>query len=62
MSASIDFSDNVINVHDLTHFNQITSIAKTKGATLFAIDIQVRVCSVLWDSVSQVTLCDTVDM
>ncbi|XP_022091314.1 vam6/Vps39-like protein [Acanthaster planci] len=36
----ISLSDAVINVHDLNHFSQITSIAKTKGATLFAIDLQ----------------------
>ncbi|XP_072024948.1 vam6/Vps39-like protein [Amphiura filiformis] len=36
----ISLSDNVINVHDLAQFNQITSIGKTRGATLFSIDLQ----------------------
>ncbi|XP_033637094.1 vam6/Vps39-like protein isoform X1 [Asterias rubens] len=36
----ISLSDTIINVHDLNQFSHITSIAKTKGATLFAIDLQ----------------------
>ncbi|XP_041353642.1 vam6/Vps39-like protein [Gigantopelta aegis] len=36
----ISLSDNVISVHDLTTFNLVTCVARTKGATLFAIDVQ----------------------
>ena len=35
-------SDGIISVHDLTVFAQITTITKTRGASLFAIDLQVR--------------------
>ncbi|PVD26341.1 hypothetical protein C0Q70_14012 [Pomacea canaliculata] len=38
----ISLSDNVISVHDLTTFNLITCVNKTKGATLFAVDCQPR--------------------
>lgn len=34
----ISLSDNVISVHDLVTFNLITTVNKTKGATLFAVD------------------------
>ncbi|KAK7104918.1 vam6/Vps39-like protein [Littorina saxatilis] len=34
----ISLSDNVISVHDLVTFNSITTVHKTKGATLFAVD------------------------
>lgn len=37
----ISLSDNVISVHDLSVYTQITCINKTRGATLFAIDLQV---------------------
>ncbi|RUS79603.1 hypothetical protein EGW08_012628 [Elysia chlorotica] len=36
----ISLSDNVISVHDLTSFNLITCVQKTKGASLFAVDVQ----------------------
>ncbi|XP_074662539.1 vam6/Vps39-like protein isoform X2 [Tubulanus polymorphus] len=36
----ISLSDNQINVHDLTVYAQITTIPRTKGANLFAIDLQ----------------------
>ncbi|XP_059173340.1 vam6/Vps39-like protein [Physella acuta] len=36
----ISLSDNVISVHDLTTFTLITCVNKTKGANLFAIDVQ----------------------
>lgn len=35
--------DGVVSVHDLTVFAQITTIYKTRGATLFAIDLQVGI-------------------
>ncbi|XP_055878560.1 vam6/Vps39-like protein [Biomphalaria glabrata] len=38
----ISLSDNVISVHDLTNFQQICCVQKTKGATLFAVDVQKR--------------------
>ncbi|KAJ8308553.1 hypothetical protein KUTeg_013427 [Tegillarca granosa] len=37
----ISLSDNVVSVHDLATFGLITCLNKTKGATLFAIDVQV---------------------
>ncbi|XP_071480649.1 vam6/Vps39-like protein [Diadema antillarum] len=40
MQIVISLSDAVINVHELNHFTPITSIAKTKGATLFSTDMQ----------------------
>ncbi|XP_069116960.1 vam6/Vps39-like protein isoform X1 [Argopecten irradians] len=36
----ISLSDNIINVHELSTFGQITCLSKTKGATLFAIGVQ----------------------
>ncbi|XP_070577538.1 vam6/Vps39-like protein [Ptychodera flava] len=36
----ISLSDNVISVHDLTGYSMITTLTKTRGATLFAIDLQ----------------------
>lgn len=36
----ISLSDNVISVHDLTNFSLITTVQKTKGATLFATDVR----------------------
>ncbi|GFS19211.1 vam6/Vps39-like protein [Elysia marginata] len=36
----ISLSDNVISVHDLVSFNLITCVHKTKGASLFAVDVQ----------------------
>ncbi|XP_005090680.1 vam6/Vps39-like protein [Aplysia californica] len=38
----ISLSDNVISVHDLTSLTLITCVSKTKGATLFAIDVKKR--------------------
>ncbi|CAG5133152.1 unnamed protein product, partial [Candidula unifasciata] len=38
----ISLSDNVISVHDLTTFSLVTCVNKTKGANLFAIDVQKR--------------------
>lgn len=38
----ISLSDNVISVHDLVSFNLITCVHKTKGASLFAVDVQKR--------------------
>lgn len=34
----ISLTDNIISVHDLLTFNFICTVAKTKGATLFAVD------------------------
>ncbi|XP_060583141.1 vam6/Vps39-like protein [Ruditapes philippinarum] len=39
----ISLSDNVVSVHDLTTFNLITTLTKTKGATLFAADVETLV-------------------
>ncbi|XP_006825770.1 vam6/Vps39-like protein [Saccoglossus kowalevskii] len=36
----ISLSDNVISVHDLTGYSHITALNKTRGATLFAVDLQ----------------------
>ncbi|XP_078466273.1 vam6/Vps39-like protein [Lampetra fluviatilis] len=36
----ISLSDNVVCVHDLTTFQTITTVNKTKGATLFSCDVQ----------------------
>ncbi|XP_064600177.1 vam6/Vps39-like protein [Liolophura sinensis] len=36
----ISLSDNVISVHDLQSFTQITCVSKTRGATLFSADLQ----------------------
>ncbi|XP_077997895.1 vam6/Vps39-like protein [Glandiceps talaboti] len=36
----ISLSDNVISVHDLTGYSLITTINKTRGATLFAVDVK----------------------
>ncbi|XP_071079249.1 vam6/Vps39-like protein isoform X1 [Haliotis cracherodii] len=36
----ISLSDNVISVHDLQSFGLVTCVSKTKGATLFATDVQ----------------------
>ncbi|XP_064621475.1 vam6/Vps39-like protein [Lineus longissimus] len=36
----ISLSDNQISVHDLSVFAQITTLTKTKGATLFSIDLK----------------------
>ncbi|KAL3874849.1 hypothetical protein ACJMK2_037811 [Sinanodonta woodiana] len=36
----ISLSDYVVSVHDLSTFGQIVSLAKTKGATLFEVDLQ----------------------
>lgn len=38
----ISLSDNVVSVHDLMTFNLINCINKTKGANLFAIDVQTQ--------------------
>jgi hypothetical protein len=38
----ISLSDNVISVHDLTTFTLVTCVNKTKGANLFAVDVQKR--------------------
>ncbi|XP_076463553.1 vam6/Vps39-like protein [Babylonia areolata] len=38
----ISLSDNVISVHDLMTFNLITTVNKTKGATIFAVDCKPR--------------------
>ena len=35
------FADNIVSVHDLTTFGLITVLNKTKGASLFAVDVQV---------------------
>ncbi|KAJ8045113.1 Vam6/Vps39-like protein [Holothuria leucospilota] len=35
----ISLSDNIIHVHEMSHFTEMFSIAKTKGASLFATDI-----------------------
>ena len=35
------FVDNVVNVHDLEVFNQVTSLTNSRGATVFAVDAQV---------------------
>lgn len=39
------FLDNLIQVHDLNaiHFTTIDQVAKTKGATFFAININVNI-------------------
>jgi len=34
------FADSVVSVHDLTVFAQITCLTKSRGATLFAVDLQ----------------------
>ena len=39
----ISIVDNVVSVHDLTTFGIITTLTKTKGATLFAVDQQVKI-------------------
>ncbi|KAL5008472.1 hypothetical protein ScPMuIL_014053 [Solemya velum] len=36
----ISLSDNVVSVHDLNSFGQMSCISKTRGATLFAIDLE----------------------
>ncbi|KAI0225860.1 Vam6/Vps39-like protein [Lamellibrachia satsuma] len=36
----ISLSDSVVSVHDLTVFAQITCLTKSRGATLFAVDLQ----------------------
>ncbi|XP_053393314.1 vam6/Vps39-like protein [Mercenaria mercenaria] len=36
----ISLSDNIVSVHDLATFSLITTLTKTKGATLFAADVQ----------------------
>ncbi|XP_078593471.1 vam6/Vps39-like protein isoform X1 [Branchiostoma floridae x Branchiostoma japonicum] len=36
----ISLSDNVVSVHDITTFQCITTIQKTRGATLFSTDLQ----------------------
>ncbi|KAJ8023131.1 Vam6/Vps39-like protein [Holothuria leucospilota] len=36
----ISLSDNIIHVHEMSHFTEMFSIAKTKGASLFATDIR----------------------
>ena len=41
-TSYVNFIDNIICIHDLNHtnLNQISQIQKTKGATLFALDIK----------------------
>ena len=34
-------ADNIVSVHDLATFGQITVLSKTRGASLFAVDVQV---------------------
>lgn len=38
----ISLSDNIVSVHDLMTFNLITCINKTRGANLFALDVQTQ--------------------
>lgn len=35
------FSENVLSVHDLKTFQLIVCLSRTKGATLFAVDVKV---------------------
>lgn len=37
----IFFSENVLSVHDLKTFQLIVCLSRTKGATLFAVDVKV---------------------
>lgn len=39
----ISLSDNVVSVHDLATFGLITTLSKTRGASLFAVDVQKHV-------------------
>lgn len=39
--STIFFSENVLSVHDLKTFQLIVCLSRTKGATLFAVDVKV---------------------
>lgn len=52
----ISLSDNVVSVHDLSSFSLITTLSKTKGATLFAADVE-TVTSLTGEQQSTLRLC-----